>query len=80
MFHQAHNTHSTFDCSRLVIVSSPGTHSSSVNGPRRIKILSRYFLDAVNEVTMLSKLTYHLARADAVPFVMIDAMRDWKLW
>jgi hypothetical protein len=36
--------YSNFALSRLSITTSPGTHSGSVNGPLRPKILSRCFL------------------------------------
>jgi hypothetical protein len=36
--------YSNFALSRLSITISPGTHSGSVNGPLRPKILSRCFL------------------------------------
>lgn len=37
-------TNSTFDVSRLVIVSTPGTKSGSVEGPDFVKNLSKYNL------------------------------------
>ena len=68
-------TNRTFDVPSLVTVSGPRSESGSVNGPFRVKILSRYVLYECQSHTVsgLHALKiYHLFLGGSAPFERVD--------
>lgn len=76
-------TNRTFDVSRLEIASAPGTKSGSVQGPGRVRNVSKYSLKSpVRRFTIPScfmRMPYHLERGFSTIVVISDSLNKLEI-